>query len=166
MTNIIYGLIWLAVTAADQLVKLGIVKNYDLYDRIGSLGNIADFVYVRNTGAAFSMLSGKLGLLSIISIAFCIGVVVYWFKKKPTHPLMCTALTLLASGALGNAIDRIIRGYVVDYISLSFISFPVFNIADIAITIGAVLMVVYVMFFDKESGAKSKEEKESDGDNT
>ena len=74
---------------------------------------------------------------------------VYWLLKKPGHPLLCTSVTMMFAGALGNAIDRIFRGFVVDYISLAFMDFPVFNIADIAITVGAVLLVVFVMFFDK-----------------
>ena len=60
-----------------------------------------------------------------------------------------TSLMLMFAGALGNAIDRIFRGYVVDFIETTFISFPVFNIADIAITVGAVLLIIYILFFDK-----------------
>lgn len=63
---------------------------------------------------------------------------------------MKTSLTLLFAGALGNAIDRIFRGYVVDFIETAFIDFPVFNVADIAITCGAVIMAIYIIFFDKD----------------
>ena len=76
--------------------------------------------------------------------------VIYWIKKKPTHPLLCTSITMMFAGAFGNAIDRIFRGFVIDYIQTSFINFPVFNIADIGITVGAILLVVYFIWFDKE----------------
>ena len=77
--------------------------------------------------------------------------IIYVIIKKPKHTLQRTALMLIFSGALGNAIDRIFRGYVIDFIETAFISFPVFNIADIAITVGAALLIIYVIFFDKEN---------------
>lgn len=147
-------MVWLIIaiilTAVDQLIKYLIVSCANVSDTLLSLPNIIDITYVRNTGAAFSLMSGKLSLLSVISVAFCVGVIIYWARKKPSHPLLCASLTMMFSGALGNGIDRIFRGYVVDYIQTTFISFPVFNLADIGITVGAVLLVVYVMWFDKE----------------
>ena len=120
------------------------------YNYSRSILNLFDITYIQNKGAAFSLLSGKLSLLSIISVAFCICAVIYWIKKKPTHPLLCTSITMMFAGAFGNAIDRIFRGFVIDYIQTSFINFPVFNIADIGITVGAILLVVYFIWFDKE----------------
>lgn len=147
-------MIWLFLSLflliADQAVKYGIVSYVGIGDTIGALPGFVDIVYVQNTGAAFNILSGRLSLLSMISIVFCICVVLYFILKKPRQPLLCCALALMFSGALGNAVDRVLRGYVVDYIKLTFINFPVFNIADIAITLGAVLIVIYVAFFDKE----------------
>lgn len=145
-------MLWLIIavliTAADQLVKLLIVSNADVGDVLVSLP-LTDITYVKNTGAAFSIMSGKISVLTVISAVFCVGVVIYWIKKKPSHPLMCAALTMMFAGALGNAIDRIVRGFVVDFIQVTFINFPVFNIADIGITLGAILLVIYVIFFDK-----------------
>lgn len=145
-------MLWLIITVliviADQLVKWVIASNAALGEIVLSLPGF-DIMYVKNTGAAFSILSDKVPFLAIISIVFCVAAVVYWIKKKPQHPLLCTSLVLLFSGALANALDRIFRGYVVDFISATFVDFPVFNIADIAITIGAVLLVIYVIFFDK-----------------
>lgn len=149
---IVCALIALAITAADQIVKLWIQGNIALGEVFFKIPHIAEFVFVKNTGAAFSILSGKVWLLSAVSIIFCIAVVVYMIWKRPKNPLLCTSLALIFSGALGNAIDRIAYGYVVDFINLSFMNFPVFNIADIAITVGAVLIVVYEVFFDKNNG--------------
>lgn len=147
-------MIWLIISIliiiADQIVKYFVSSGMSVGDTAFSVLNIFDITYVQNRGAAFSILSGKLSALSLISVVFCIGVVVYWIKKKPSHPLLCTALTIMFAGAFGNAIDRIFRGFVVDYIQTTFINFPVFNIADIGITVGAALLVLYVILFDKE----------------
>ena len=83
-------------------------------DTAFSILNLFDITYIQNKGAAFSLLSGKLSLLSIISVAFCICAVIYWIKKKPTHPLLCTSITMMFAGAFGNAIDRIFRGFVME----------------------------------------------------
>ena len=147
-------LIWTIVAALivglDQLAKYLVITKIGAHNVVHAIPGLFDFVYVENTGAAFSILSDSTGILSIISILFCVGVVVYWILKKPEHILMKTSLALLFAGALGNAIDRIFRGYVVDFIETAFMDFPVFNVADIAITCGAVIMAVYIIFFDKD----------------
>lgn len=134
----------------DQFTKYLVINNISPSDIVEVLPGIFEFVYVKNTGAAFNILSGKLGLLSIISVAVGVGVVLYVIIKKPQSKLLRTALLLLVSGALGNAIDRIFRGFVVDFICLEFIDFPVFNFADILITIGAGLYIIYLLFFDNK----------------
>ena len=147
-------LIWLLIAggiiALDQLAKILVTALLDGTSCVHVIPYLFDFVYVKNTGAAFSILSDNTPLLSIISVLFCIGVIWYWAKKHPQHPLMKTSLTLLFAGAFGNAIDRIFRGFVVDFISTAFMEFPVFNIADISIVFGAILLVIYTMFYDKE----------------
>lgn len=146
----IWLLVSLAILAADQIVKYLVSVNIGVGETAFSVLNIFDVTYVQNQGAAFSVLSGRTVVLSVISVLFCIAVAVFWIKKKPSNPLLCTSLSLLFAGALGNGIDRIFRGYVVDYINLTFINFPVFNIADIGVTVGAALFILYIIFFDKE----------------
>ncbi len=145
---------WIIIAALiviiDQLAKLLVIANLGPTDCIHIIPGLFDFVYVKNTGAAFSILSENTVLLSLISVAFCIGVGIYWYIKRPTNKLFCTSLTMLFAGALGNAIDRIFRGFVVDFISTSFMTFPVFNIADIAITCGAAILIIYMLFFDED----------------
>lgn len=148
---VVYALIVFVILAADQLVKIWIQGNVALGETFFTIPHIADFVFVKNTGAAFSILSGKVSLLSVVSILFCVAVIVYFVWKRPKSPLLCTSLAMIFSGALGNAIDRTVYGYVVDFINVSFMNFPVFNIADIAITVGAGLIVVYEVFFDKNN---------------
>lgn len=147
-------LIWMAIAVFvvifDQLAKFLVIHNIGPTDCFHIIPGLFDFVYVKNTGAAFSILSENTGILSIVSIIFCVGVLIYWYKKRPASTLLKASLCLLFAGALGNAIDRIFRGFVVDFISTAFMDFPVFNIADIAITFGAALLVIYFIFFDKD----------------
>lgn len=134
----------------DQLTKAYILKNVAVGEIFGELPYIADFVYVKNTGAAFSILSNNTWLLSGISVVFVIAVLVYKIIARPKGVVLNLALALFFAGALGNAIDRIAYGYVVDFISIKWFNFPVFNIADMAIVLGAVVAVIYVIFFDKD----------------
>lgn len=137
------------IAAIDQIAKFAVQKNISQTESIHAIPGLFDFVYVKNTGVAFSILSGSTLLLGMISLLFCVGVFVYWLLKKPSGTCIRLSMTLLLSGAFGNALDRIFRGYVVDFIQTAFIRFPVFNVADIAITTGACLLVVYLVFFDK-----------------
>lgn len=145
----LYGLISFIIIIADQITKLFISTAFTDNTRHILIPGIINIVFRKNTGAAFSILSNHVILLGIISVVFCIGIIVFSIKRKPIHPLFRTSLSLIFAGAFGNGIDRIIRGYVVDFIETAFINFPVFNIADIAITTGAVLLIIYVIFYDK-----------------
>ena len=149
---ILWSALAVLLVILDQAVKIWVSNGISATDSIKVIPGIIDFVYVKNKGAAFSFLASKsygITILSVVSLIFCIGVVVYICVKKPKNKLLMTSLTLMFSGALGNALDRIFRGYVVDFIETTFISFPVFNIADIAITVGAFLLIIYILFFDK-----------------
>lgn len=150
----IYLILAALIVIADQAVKYLVVSHIALGETAFSVLKLFSITYVKNEGAAFSMMSGKVSALSVVSVLFCVGVIVYWIWKKPTNKMLCTAVELMFSGALGNAIDRISRGFVVDFIKAEFISFPVFNIADMAIVIGAVLLVLYEMLFDKKENNK------------
>lgn len=142
-------LIAVIVVLSDRIVKGYITVSCGVGDVFGEIPYFADFIYVRNNGAAFSVLSGNTVFLSVLSVVFVIAVMLYRIIKKPEGFMMNLSLALMFSGALGNAIDRIAYGYVVDFIALKWFNFPVFNIADIAIVAGAIAMILYVMFFDK-----------------
>ncbi len=146
----------------DQIVKHYVINGLSQTDSIVVIPHILNFIYVKNTGAAFSMFSGKTAVLGLISILFCIAVVCIWIYKKEKHFLLKLSLMLLFSGAFANAVDRIFRGYVVDFIETSFIRFPVFNVADIAITLGTAFLMVYLIFFDKDKPEKEQAEKSVD----
>lgn len=158
----ISSLLWLfyavILVVFDRIVKLDILSKYRIGTVFGEIPYVADFVYVQNTGAAFSLFDDSTVILSIISIVFLVAILAYWIITKPQHKLMKTAVMLMFAGALGNAIDRVFYGFVVDFISVKWFDFPVFNIADMAIVIGAVIMVVYTVFFEEKEKAGDKED--------
>jgi signal peptidase II len=139
-------LIALLIIVADQFTKTLILGHFQLGDSryVTSFFNI---VRVHNTGAAFSFLAGASGWQRyfFIGLGLAATVFIIWMLKKyPTQTLFCLAVTLIMGGALGNVIDRMLHGYVVDFIQVHWGGwyFPSFNIADSAITCGAVLLIL------------------------
>lgn len=146
----LWAIIAAAVSVVDQLSKLYIKGTFGITDHMTLIPGLIDIVYVENSGAAFSMLDGHTWLLGLVSAIFCVAITVYMLKQKPKQPIQIIAAGLLLGGALGNGIDRIFRGFVVDFIELTFFKFPVFNFADIAITVGAALIVIQVLIAEKK----------------
>lgn len=132
----------------DQLTKYLVITNVKPVDAVPVIDNILQFRYVENTGAAFSILSEKTWLLSLITGVLIVGALLYLFITKPKSKLFVTSIILVVSGGLGNLIDRLMRGYVVDFIEYLFMEYAVYNFADILVTIGAVLLVIAI-FLDK-----------------
>ena len=140
------------IAGIDQLIKLWIVGNFELYEdrpflQIGSL-DILHLHYIQNTGSAFSSFSGMTWMLLIVT-AVGIGACVYFLvNKSKNRPLLFWSLTMILGGAIGNMIDRIFRGgAVVDYLDIKLFNFAIFNFADCFITVGTVLLAVYILFF-------------------
>lgn len=151
----IINLVWQILLAAavvvfDRAVKLYIIANCSTGEVFGEISYVADFLYVKNTGAAFSVLSNNTALLSVISVIFLIAIIAYKLIRKPQHFMENLAVVLFFAGGLGNAIDRIQYKFVVDFIDIKWFDFPVFNIADIAVVGGAIAAIIFVLFFDKE----------------
>jgi len=141
--------LWLStiIVALDQVTKFLVVRFLDLYERVEVLP-VLDFTYVRNTGAAFSMLAGASGWQRWLFIGLGAGmsiVLAIWLWRLPRgRRMIAIALSLILGGALGNVIDRVMHGFVIDFIHahLHGAYFPAFNVADSAITIGAALLVL------------------------
>jgi signal peptidase II len=133
---------------ADQLSKWLITEYLDLYSRIDLLSVLA-VTRLHNTGAAFSFLANAGGWQRWFFVLMGVGVtamILVWLRKLPAQGqgILAAGLALVASGALGNVVDRVWHGYVVDFISVHYGDsyFPAFNIADIAITVGAGLLIL------------------------
>lgn len=142
------------IIAFDQITKY-FAKSYLYPDKAKTvIGGFLEFRYAENTGVAFSMLSGGRWIFIVITavaIAFCLFLM---FSKKGQNNLwLFWTLGVLVSGGIGNLIDRVCLGYVIDFINPLFIDFAVFNIADCAVTLGAVSLVAYLVFdmFKKEN---------------
>ena len=133
----------LIICFADQLTKYFILINNNTWINKNFILFSLDFV--KNHGAAFNIFSGNRILLCSISIVFSIILLYLIFKKNFNNIFEELSYSFILGGTLGNGIDRILNGYVVDFINLNFINFPVFNIADISINIGFIL-ILYSFF--------------------
>ena len=132
------------VLLIDQIVKLLIKTNMNLNEEISIIPNFFSIQYLKNTGAAFSILENQTILLAITSI-ICISVIIYYLKKEENlTTAMYLSFGLVLGGILGNLIDRIVYQGVMEFISFKIFNynFHVFNIADIGITIGVLLLII------------------------
>ena len=141
----------LGITAVDQWTKYLVVQNIPLYSNIPAIPGLFRLTYVQNTGAAFSMLENMQWLFVLVFLVLTTAIV-YDFSKKsmPFTKLERWLIVMIYAGGLGNMIDRVRLGYVVDMIELEFMNFPVFNVADCFITCGCILLMVHLIFFNKE----------------
>ena len=131
----------------DQFTKYLMFYNYKKFINKDFLLFRLDFV--KNYGAAFNILSGNRIFLSCISIIISIFLIDLILRKNSSKILEITSYSFILGGTFGNGIDRIMRGFVIDFIDLNFIKFPVFNIADISINIGFIL-ILYSIFKNKK----------------
>jgi signal peptidase II len=146
-------LIALFVIGADQVTKMLIVQHMRPGDDIPVIDGILHLHYVQNNGAAFSMLQGMQWIFICACIIASIAIVVFLaVKKTPIHWFGLTALGLVMGGALGNLIDRLhTAGHtVIDFVYVKAINFAIFNVADSCITVGAILLCVYILFMHEK----------------
>lgn len=116
---------------------------------------ILNLTYVENSGAAFGIMQGYRLLLTLIPGLFMLGVLIFMLSDRVKGKLMLWSLVLVVSGGIGNLIDRVFQGYVIDYIDFTIINFPVFNLADICIVTGTFLLA-FAFFRDEYKAAKQK----------
>ncbi|MDQ7986727.1 signal peptidase II [Pseudomonas sp. G34] len=145
------GWVWLSVVVfvIDQITKFWFDNNLQMYERITVIPQVLDWTLAYNTGAAFSFLAGASGwqrwLFTLIAVVVSVVLVVWLKRLKPDETWLAVGLALVLGGALGNLVDRVIFGHVVDFILVHWQSswyFPAFNIADSAITVGAILLAL------------------------
>jgi len=127
----------------DQITKYLIFNNYKKFLNKDLL--LFRFDFVKNYGAAFNILSGSRIFLSFISIIFSILLIYLIFRKNNLRSLDLFSYSFILGGTVGNGIDRIFKGFVIDFINLNIINFPVFNIADISINIGFILLLYCII---------------------
>ena len=157
VTMFVFFLIMAGVILLDQITKilalqyLAPVGSYPLWE------NVLHLTYVENTGAAFGMLKDQRWVFLVISTVALSGMIVYMFFNKTKHPLETTAVAFIVGGGIGNMIDRIARGFVVDFVDVKCIPHwkYIFNVADIFVCVGCGLFILYVILF--EARAKKTE---------
>lgn len=157
VTYILAVLTGLAVIAADRYTKYLVLLNPEQFNGKTFIKGIIDLVYVENGGGAWGMLSGYTWILISVTAVIMLVCIALMLKYGTKNKLMFWAMSLVLSGGIGNMIDRIARGgYVVDFLHFTFFrDFPVFNVADIAIVIGAMLLILYfIVSMIKEEKAK------------
>lgn len=140
----------------DRIIKMVCLSNLDIGDGISIIDNIFSITLVTNTGAAFSLFSSNILFLIILSF-IVIGIIYFFFiKDQKLSNFMQITYGILLGGIIGNLIDRIIYGYVIDYLNFSFINFPVFNFADICIVISIIILIINILKGDKHAVQSSK----------
>ena len=145
----------LLIAAADYVIKLLVINNLKPVGSVEVIPGLFSLKYVENKGAAFGILSNARWIFIVFTIVIIIALIIVIAKKKINSKLFNISAILIIGGGIGNLIDRIFYGYVVDYLSISFFP-PVCNFADYCITIGAVLMVIYLLFFSSFLNKKGK----------
>ena len=146
---------------ADQVTKYIVVENIDFKGTVPFIPGFMSFYHTRNTGAAFSMFSDQRWVFMVFSF-ISMGLIIFiLIKEYKRHKLLNLALAMVLGGGIGNMIDRIRLEYVVDFFKTEFMDFAVFNVADCFITVGAVLLGVYVIFFEPKVEKRLKAEKEA-----
>ncbi len=132
----------------DQLTKILIDSRMALYEDIEIIKGFFHITYTRNYGAAWSILEGKGTLFAIMALIVSCGIIYYLIKNRNASKLERTAMILICGGALGNMIDRVVHGYVVDFLNFYIFGYdyPVFNIADSFLVIGVGMLVIETIF--------------------
>ena len=147
----LYALFAAIIVAADQITKYLTVANIALYQDVPFIPNLLGLTYVQNTGAAFSSFEGQQWLFALIFALFT--VLIFWEYKTNYmgfNRFERWCIAAIYGGGLGNMIDRVRMGYVVDMIETLFMDFPVFNVADCFITCGCIAMMVSLVFVNKD----------------
>lgn len=153
-------ILWIAIAVIsvvlDQITKWLAVVNLKGNESVSIIGEVLHFTYVENRGAAFGMMKDARWIFMIISTVAIAALVFYLVKYKPKSYLAVSAIGMIVGGGIGNMIDRIWLGYVVDFIYIKIIDFAVFNVADSFVCVGTALLVIYILFFYKEKTEEIK----------
>ena len=171
MTVVVLIAIIAGVIGLDQLTKWLAVVNLQGEASFPLWRDVLHFTYVENTGMAFGMLKDHRWVFMVFSTVSIIALLIYLFRFRPESRWMQISMAFIIGGGIGNMIDRIILGYVIDFIDFTLINFAVFNIADSFVCVGAGMMIVYLIIdlvreikLEKAQKAKAAEEDNNDTD--
>ncbi len=162
--KLLKNLIWVGIIAVsivlDRLVKIWAVEVLKPIGDIPLINGVLHLTYATNTGGAWSIFAGELTFFIVVTVlALIAGVFFLFFYKGYDHPLWHTSLALIIGGAVGNFIDRLIAGEVVDMFYIKLINFPVFNVADMILVAGTICLAWFILF-KSESGERKNDGKQ------
>lgn len=140
------------VTVIDQTIKKWTTNSLQLHESKEGIEGVFDFFYIRNEGAGWGILQGQMWFFYIVTLFIMAYVVYLIYKHRQSNLWLKITYGLLLGGALGNFIDRLFLGYVIDMFRLSFINFPIFNIADVALSVGIFLLIIQVLLTQDTEG--------------
>jgi signal peptidase II len=156
----LFLLIAACIIALDQVTKLWVRSTIPLYETVPIIGRLS-LTNVRNTGSAFGLFVNQAFLLTLIAIVGLVAILLFYRYFSKSNMLGVSALGLLLGGAIGNLIDRLRFGFVTDFIDVRLwgdFHWPTFNVADSAITVGSIVLVVFIFFtFGKSNGRTTKD---------
>lgn len=161
---LIWFLIIIGTIVLDQLTKWLAVEFLTKVDTVPIIKDVLHLTYLENTGAAFGILKNNRWVFILISTLAIFAIIFYIVKYPPENRWLGTGLAFFAGGGIGNMIDRVFLGYVVDFIDFRLIDFAIFNVADSFVCIGAALMVIYIFFFSDDKKKEVKHDTNATGE--
>lgn len=159
-----YILLLAACIGGDQLLKGWVVSHLEVGQSAPLLPGLVRLTRLHNTGAAWGSFAGSTGVLTAVTVLLMAAIVWLLAKRIVRHPLGLTACMLILGGGIGNMIDRLRLGYVVDMFDLEFMSYPIFNLADCCVVIGGILGAVYYLWLYEKHDAPRRKESGDDPD--
>lgn len=160
--NIVPIIVTIGLILLDQGTKLWALGSLKPIQNMTLVEGFLDLTFVENRGVAFGMFSGQRWFILVLT-GLIAGVLVYFYRtlpKKAEYIPVRAALLLVLSGAIGNIIDRVFRGYVVDFFEFTFFDWPVFNVADIYVVVGVILLIFLILFVVKDEDMDLKKKKD------
>lgn len=145
-----YYFLAIAIIAIDQMTKVLVRCNMYLGESIPVWGDFFRLTYIENTGAAFSMLSGQRLILVLVPVIAICGGLIYLHRHRGRHWSLYTSWAMIIGGGIGNLFDRVVFASVTDMFDFSIFP-PVFNVADIGVTLGCALMVIYILKYSEQN---------------
>jgi signal peptidase II len=177
-----YAFLWisLVIFVLDQVTKFIIKSTMALHESFSVIGDFLRITYIENPGMAFGLSFGDNVFFTVFAVIASLAILVYMFKMKGEHILARIAMAFIFGGALGNLLDRLLRGSVVDFIDTEFFNvhipafdfmfinfpgfsmhrWPVFNVADMGVTIGMILLFIFIIFEDDHPKEEDKDDSE------
>lgn len=150
----VYYLIAIIVIAIDQITKVLVMKHMEVFEQIPVIENFFYLTSHRNSGAAWGILAGQMFFFYIITTIVVVGIIFYMEKYARGDKLLAISLSMILGGAIGNFIDRLFRKEVVDFLDFNIFGYdyPIFNIADSALVVGVILLIIATFLDEKKKG--------------